>query len=67
MDGNGKLTASDARLALRASVQLENYAEGSCYYLASDIERTNSKITASDARLILRASVELENPKNWMK
>ncbi len=67
VDGNGKLTAADARLTLRASVQLENYEEGSCYYQASNIDKVNPKITAADARLILRASVELEDPKNWMK
>ncbi len=57
-DGDGGITASDARLALRASVKLENYAEASAQYKASNVD--SEKLTASDARLILRASVNLE-------
>lgn len=58
-DGDGKISASDARLALRASVGLESYKEDSCYYKAANVE-SNDKMSASDARLILRASVGLE-------
>ena len=63
IDGNGKTTAADARLALRNSVNLEklnNYQKQ-----AGDISDTDAemKITAADARLILRASVGLENVK----
>ena len=64
VDGNGKITAADARLALRKSVGLENYAKNSPKFLACDVNR-DSKVTAADARLILRASVGLENPKTW--
>ncbi len=54
IDGDGKLTASDARSVLRASVELEKV----------DIEKADmngdGKITAADAREILRKSVEGE-------
>ena len=57
IDGNGKTTAADARLALRASAQLENL-EG-VYSDAADITG-DGKITASDARKILRIAANLE-------
>ena len=59
VDDNGKVESADARLALRASVKLENYAAGTQPYLAADVDR-NGKIESSDARSILRASVNLE-------
>lgn len=59
VDNNGKVESADARLALRASVKLENYAEGTQPYLAADVDH-NGKIESSDARSILRASVNLE-------
>lgn len=62
VDGDNSVTASDARLALRASVKLENFAPGSAKFLACDVDYDNT-ITASDARLILRASVKLEELK----
>ena len=54
---DGKLTASDARVALRASAKLE-VLEGNSF-IAADIDK-NGKITASDARLILRKSAKLD-------
>lgn len=57
VDGNEKIEAGDARLALRASVELETLDE--TQKLAADIDG-NGKIEASDARSILRASVGLE-------
>ena len=60
VDGDGKVTAADARLALRRAVDLEDYEEGSEKYIASDADR-DGKVTAADARLILRAAVGLEN------
>ena len=66
VDGDGDISSADARLALRASVGLENYKEDSCYYKAANVE-SNDKISAGDARLILRASVGLEDPKAWLK
>ncbi len=64
-DGDGKISAADARLALRASVGLETVADGSCYYKAINVD--NGDIASSDARDILRASVGLEDSKKWMK
>ena len=64
-DGDGKISASDARLALRASVGLESYKEDSCYYKAVKVS-DGDKLSAADARLILRASVGLEEPKEWL-
>ena len=66
VDGDGNISASDARLALRASVGLETYDETSVQYKAAKVESAD-KISASDARLILRASVGLEDPKDWLK
>lgn len=58
VDGDGKITASDARTALRISVGVEkNVTE--FMKLAADFDR-DSKIMASDARTILRVSVNLE-------
>ena len=57
VDQDGKVTASDARLALRAAVGLEILADDPLR--AADADRDN-KITAADARLILRAAVGLE-------
>lgn len=59
VDGSGELEASDARLALRAAVGLEDYAPGSEEFAAADADN-NGVIEASDARLILRAAVGLE-------
>lgn len=58
VDDNGTITAADARLALRASVELEKLTETQT--LAADANKDGT-ITAADARLILRASVGLEN------
>ena len=58
VDGDSRITAGDARLALRASVKLEHYAAGSPQFLAADVDNSG-QIQASDARLILRASVNL--------
>ena len=59
VDGNGKTTAADARLALRGSAKLENI--DGVYATASDVDG-NGKITAADARKILRVSAGLEKP-----
>ena len=57
VDCNGKISANDARMTLRASVDLENLSTEQ--YLAADIDN-DSLITASDARTLLRVSVGLE-------
>lgn len=54
IDGDGKITASDARIILRYSVGLEYNLNRSVCDLDSD-----GKITASDARSVLRISVGL--------
>lgn len=58
VNGDGKISAGDARTVLRASVGLTRLA-GETFF-AGDADR-NDKITSADARLILRASVNLEN------
>ncbi len=60
VDGDNKVTSSDARLALRASVKLEKLDE--IALLAADVD-DDGAVTSSDARLILRASVGLETLK----
>ncbi len=59
-DGDGKVTAADARLALRSSVNLEKLTAEQISLV--DIDKDN-KVTAADARMILRASVNLEKLK----
>ncbi len=58
-DNDGTVTASDARLALRCAVKLEDYAPDSPEFIACDTDH-NGSITAADARSILRAAVKLE-------
>lgn len=57
VDGDGKITAFDARLALRFSAKLINFNEEQ--QTAADVDR-DGIVTASDARRILRISVGLE-------
>ncbi len=57
VDGNGKITAADARLALRISAKLEKATEYQTRI--ADMDK-NGKITAADARKILRISAKLE-------
>ena len=59
VDGDGNLSSADARLALRASVKLENYQSGSQQFTTADADG-NGKLEAADARTILRASVKLD-------
>lgn len=58
VDGNGKISAADARLALRASVGSEDLSEQQ--KAAADMNG-DGKITASDARDILRKSTGLSD------
>ena len=58
VDGNGTITANDARQTLRAAVGLVKLSGMTLF--AGDADR-NDEISANDARLILRASVGLEN------
>ncbi|MBR2414789.1 MAG: leucine-rich repeat protein [Clostridia bacterium] len=57
IDSDGIITAGDARIALRASVGLENLNEQQ--QAAADADGDNL-VTAGDARLLLRVSVGLE-------
>ena len=61
--GEGQITTSDARLALRAAIGLERYAPGSAQFAGADII-ADGKITTDDARLILRIAVGLEPKEN---
>lgn len=58
VDGNGKISAADARLALRSASMLENLDENS--YNAADIN-FDKKVTASDARMILRVAAGIDS------
>ena len=54
---DGKLSCADARLTLRASVELEKFTEEQNKLADVDFD---GEISSADARLILRASVGLE-------
>lgn len=58
VDFDGKVSSSDARLALRHSVGLD-IIEGTAFHWGN-VDISTEKITASDARLILRMSVGLD-------
>lgn len=60
VDGDGQISAADARLCLRQAVGLETYANGSAEFTACDATG-DGNVTAEDARLILRAAVGLED------
>lgn len=61
--GEGRISAEDARLALRAAIGLESYKKGSAAFAGADII-ADGKITTDDARLILRIAVGLEPSVN---
>lgn len=56
-NGDGVVTAADARLVLRVSALMETLTGKN--FVSADIDK-NNKITASDARKILRVSSNLE-------
>jgi len=62
IDNNGKLSAADARLTLRAAVGLETFSDE--LIKIADVNK-NGRIESADARLILRAAVGLEDPSTW--
>lgn len=64
VDMDGNITASDARLALRAAVNLEKLSDVQLI-LANVDKSADGKITAGDARLILRGAVKLEDTTLW--
>ena len=56
-DGNGVITASDARIALRISAKIQTASDAvNC---ALDVN-SDGKVTAADARIILRVSAKLQ-------
>ena len=59
-DGDGVITAGDARTILRAAVGLEPYAQGTVRALNFDFDMDGA-VTAGDARLTLRAAVGLKD------
>ena len=62
IDNNGSVTAGDARLILRYSVELESFTAENIIYADVDF---NNRITASDARTALRTSVSLEEEQKY--
>ncbi|MBQ1553180.1 MAG: hypothetical protein IIZ66_06500, partial [Clostridia bacterium] len=63
VDDDGKVNATDARLALRAAAKLDTL-EG-VYALAADTDGDDN-INATDARMILRAAAKLDDPSAWL-
>lgn len=61
-DNDNKITANDARLILRASVNLETLTDEQAAIGDTD---ENGKLSAVDARTILRMSVELEDIRHF--
>lgn len=58
LNNDGKITAADARLALRLSVGLDEATDSLVY--AGDLDGDGA-VTAADARILLRISVGLED------
>lgn len=58
VDGNGKVTAADARLVLRVAAKLDSFSSEQTE--AGDIDG-NGKISASDARAVLRVAAKLDS------
>jgi len=57
LDGDGAVTAADARIALRIAIRLQEADDA--LKAAADVDG-DGKVTAADARLILRMAVGLE-------
>ena len=65
VDLNGKITAADARLALRIAAKLEPTATAEMLYAAE--VTGDGKIEAKDARRILRVSAKLDKESDFGK
>ena len=63
IDGDGKISVSDARSVLRAAVALDTLTGAKA--AAGDVDFSGS-ITVGDARLVLRAAVSLDRSDSWM-
>ncbi|MCD7774674.1 MAG: hypothetical protein LUH40_03700 [Clostridiales bacterium] len=57
MDGNGRITASDARITLRTAAQIDILV--GVYIIAADYD-SDSAVKPADARMILRVAAKLE-------
>jgi len=66
IDLDKDIDVSDARLALRRAIGLENYEAGSVQFIACDVD-FNNEVTVADARLILRVAIHLDDAKDWVK
>ena len=64
INGDGNISAADARLVLRASARLDTLNEWQT--LAADVN-ADGNISASDARRILRVSARLDTPDTWLQ
>lgn len=60
VNGDGAVTAEDARLTLRTAVDLEQFEDGSLTAICCDYN-LDGYVTAADARMTLRAAVGLKN------
>lgn len=58
INNDGNVTASDARLVLRAAAKIDTLSEEAT--IIADVN-FDTRITASDARMILRAAAKIEN------
>lgn len=58
VNGDGKVTAADARWALRAAVELEVLTKAQAFRADADFD---GEVTPADSRLILRATVGLQD------
>ena len=63
VNGDGEISVSDARSALRAAVGLDTLA--GAYLNAARVNGAN-EVAVSDARSILRAAVALDTGKDWL-
>lgn len=60
INGDGKVTATDARIALRIGTKLEKLEDQIVPHMEAVDVNGDGKITATDARKILRAATKLE-------
>ena len=61
---DGNVSVTDARLALRQAVGLEEMS--GARLAAAQLTDGKSAVSVGDARLILRAAVTLDDPKSWL-
>ncbi|OQA48629.1 MAG: hypothetical protein BWY46_01303 [Firmicutes bacterium ADurb.Bin300] len=61
VDGDGKVSVSDARKVLRVAVELESFGGNKAMERAAKVTGEGGRIRVPDARKILRVAVELES------